>query len=79
LNDSIFDDLRPKINDNPSKQEKLMIVDRFKAIFSYHINIELTDSQKNRRGYMNLLGYDKTTEYPLDNTYKNKVLKELED
>jgi hypothetical protein len=79
LNDPIFKDLKTKIDDSPSKQEKLMIVDRFKAIFSYHIDIALTDSQKNRRGYMNLFGYDKSTKYPLDNSYKEKVLEEIGD
>jgi hypothetical protein len=42
LSDPIFDILKTKINDlNISTKDKLMIVDRFKAIFSYHI--ELTD------------------------------------
>jgi hypothetical protein len=39
LDDSMFDDLRKKINNNPTTQEKLMIVDRFKSIFSYHIDM----------------------------------------
>jgi hypothetical protein len=38
----MFNDLKSKIDDsNLSSQDKLMIVDRFKAIFSYHIDLTL--------------------------------------
>ncbi len=78
LKNSKFDMLRKEMNNNPSTQEKLMIVDRFKAIFSYHIDLELTDTQKGRKWYMRLLWYDKKTKYPLNNSYKESILKKLD-
>jgi hypothetical protein len=36
FNDNMFDNLRNKIDGSLTPQEKVMIVDRFKAVFSYH-------------------------------------------
>lgn len=87
--ENIFDSLRDKIFDQNNNlrgdlsiEDKVMIIDRFKAIFSYHIdrsNFEdLPWYVKNREWYMNLLWYDKKTKYPLENTYKKEILRRVE-
>lgn len=81
-NNNMFNELKSKIEDtNISDIEKVMIVDRFKAIFSYHPTIseggtntdngsylELINKQRDNSSsliYQKLYWYDKTTQFPL--------------
>jgi|GEM_PF-6341533 len=75
--EDIFDDLRSKIFDDNklkidlSMSDKVMIIDRFKAIFSYHIDMDTyAEIPKYGDGYMKLFGYDNAAEYPLGAEYK---------
>jgi len=90
LSNPMFNDLKSKIDDsNLSSQDKLMIVDRFKAIFSYHIDLTLwanevayLNSLVAKRGYEyeKLKWYDQTTDFPLkEKSYREKVLNQLKD
>lgn len=84
IDDHTFDALRNKIYaDNLSINEKVMVVDRFKSIFSYHI--DLTNGTNNWnyfnkllrwRGeiYKNLKWYDRNQKFPkLDTDYRSKI------
>ncbi|HRX63623.1 MAG TPA: hypothetical protein P5060_00790 [Candidatus Absconditabacterales bacterium] len=82
--EDIFDDLRSKIFDDNklkidlSMSDKVMIIDRFKAIFSYHIDMDTyAEIPKYGDGYMKLFGYDNAAEYPLGAEYKGLVLEKL--
>ena len=69
LNDPCFDWLKGKLV-NPTDEEKVLIVDRFKAIFSYNdklvnkwcLKLQVRDRWN---AYENLFWYDKSVEFPL--------------
>ena len=79
LKDPCFDGLRWKL-DNPTFEEKVMIVDRFKAIFSYNdglVNKDNLELQLQWRWdeYKNLYWYDRSASFPLksDIDYRKTV------
>lgn len=85
LKDDCFVWLRSKLeNSNITDEEKVMIVDRFKAIFSYNdklFNEHNLWLQLNWRWdkYRNLHWYDKSADFPLSQNvdYRGKIQKQL--
>ena len=83
LRNSCFDWLRWKLA-NATTEEKVMIVDRFKAIFSFNDNLvnkhNLELQLRGRwNGYKELYWYDRTTRFPLtsDIDYRKAVQEKL--
>ncbi len=90
LNPDPFEDLRKKMEDNDvSDYDKVMIVDRFKWLFSYHPTLSDWDNdwkflenlvyQQNRSDvYMNMFWYDQKTNFPLkDDSYRREIVDKL--
>lgn len=87
FNDNMFDNLRNKIDGSLTPQEKVMIVDRFKAVFSYHPTLsegftnnwawleKVFNSRKDF--YRQLYWYDKTAKFPLDDSYRKDLLNDF--
>jgi hypothetical protein len=90
LNPDLFGDLRQKMGDeNISSYDKVMIVDRFKWIFSYHPTLsdwindweflqDLVYNQNRGNYYMGMFWYDKITKFPLkDDSYRRGIVDSL--
>jgi len=88
IDGNIFDSLRNKINtSNLSTNDKVMMVDRFKSIFSYHIDLtnwnndwvylkSLIRWRWDR--YRNLKWYDRSQNFPaLQNDYRASILNQI--
>ncbi|HRU50327.1 MAG TPA: hypothetical protein P5155_02370, partial [Candidatus Absconditabacterales bacterium] len=87
FSNGMYDKLRNKIDGSLTPQEKVMIVDRFKAVFSYHPT--LSDGFTNNGAwlervfnsrkdfYRQLYGYDKTAKFPLDDSYRKDLLNDF--
>lgn len=87
FNDNMFDNLRNKIDGSLTPQEKVMIVDRFKAVFSYHPTLSdgftnnwawlKTVFDRRKDFYRQLYWYDKTAKFPLDDRYRAGLLNDF--
>ncbi len=88
IDGNIFDSLRAKIQDqNLSLNDKVMMVDRFKAIFSYHIDLtNWSNDWKYLKSliswrwdiYKNLKWYDRSQVFPvLQNNYRTNILNQI--
>jgi len=88
LDGDMFKELREKMEDSSlSNEEKVMIVDRFKAIFSYHIVLSdgkndgdyLKSLISNRHEeYKKLKGYDKSQLFPkFEEDYRKNIVNSL--
>ena len=86
-NISKLNDLKGKLRENNmTTKDKVMVVDRFKMIFSYlsqltdwKVDGQNLNAEINRRGtkYKELLGYDRNTRFPLTTDYRSTIVEKL--